>query len=263
MQDIISILNQGWIGVVIGVLSLILYWRSRLSGILAVKSREVSMIGGEDSIFPREVEVRYRGNPVSRLTSSTVWIWNAGKKTLREEDLTARDPLRLHFSGSILNVKIRRTSRPVAQMSAARSENDSQTVLLGFEFLDPSDGLVVQVLHSGSDEHPECLGTIIGPPKAPRYWGHAWGGYTDSIRKFRIAKAILWACLAIGLWFGILGVLGNRIVEIIPIHDVEDAMPRWSYLTLGFLYTILPSFFLWTRRRRFPSTLIIDKGVEE
>ena len=272
MEDIIRIMNPGWIGVIIGVtslaLSLMLYWRSRISGILAVQSRNVSMMGGGDPIFPPEVEVRYRRKPVQRLTSCTVWIWNAGKKTLRKTDLTEQDPLRLHFSGTILNVRIRKVSRSVVQISANVPENETDKVAFGFEFLDPSDGVVLEVLHTGSDEDPECFGTIIGPPKKPHYWGHAWGGYASSywefpLWKLSLRRVVLWIMMTIGLCILALGMLGDRVEGVIPIPELESSKSRWFYLTLGLFYTIPPSFLLWIRRRRVPSTLIVDKGVEE
>ena len=53
------------------------------------------MIGDKTSIFPDGAEVRYRGTPVPRITSGTVWIWNAGKKTVRGTDIVE---LRFHLA---------------------------------------------------------------------------------------------------------------------------------------------------------------------
>ena len=112
MQEFIRFLslNQGWIGTIIEAIGLFLFWRSQISGIVAFQSRDVAMIGCSDAVFPAEVEVRYRGAQVPRLISSTVWIWNAGKKTVRGTDIVAHDPLRLRFSGEVLDVRIRRSS---------------------------------------------------------------------------------------------------------------------------------------------------------
>ena len=175
----LEFLNQGWVGTIVGTggvaLALILYWRSRISGIIAFQSRDVSMIGGDKAVFPAEVEVRYRGTLVPGLTSSTVWIWNAGKKTVRGVDIVAHDPLQLSFSGEVLNVKIRKVTRESVRITADAPQGAEATVRCGFEFLDPGDGGVLEVLHTGSDEAPECSGTVISLPKGPQYWGHAWG----------------------------------------------------------------------------------------
>ena len=123
------------------------------------------MIGGGDAVFPVEVEVRYRGTPVPKLTSSTIWIWNAGKKTVRGSDVVAHDPFQFRFDGEVLNVKIKKVSREAVQITAAASGEAGRTVCCSFEFLDPGDGGVLEVLHTGSDKAPECTGTIIGLPK--------------------------------------------------------------------------------------------------
>ncbi|MDE0295245.1 MAG: hypothetical protein OXI93_13740, partial [Bryobacterales bacterium] len=75
-------LSFGWVGILVGIAGLVLTWLARKPSIVAFQSLDVSMIGGK-AVFPDEVEVRYRGSLVPRLTSSTVWIWNAGKKTLK------------------------------------------------------------------------------------------------------------------------------------------------------------------------------------
>ena len=81
------------IGTIIGIagfaVGLIALWRSQASGIIAVQSHDVPMIGGGEAVFPDEVEVRYRGTSVPRLTSSNVWTWNAGQKAVPSSDLTA------------------------------------------------------------------------------------------------------------------------------------------------------------------------------
>ena len=91
MHDLISFLNQGWVGTAIGILGLVLaiffYVRSRISGTIAYQSQDVSIVGGDDSSIPTEVEVLYRTTPIPKLTSSTVWIWNAGKKLLKDRTL--------------------------------------------------------------------------------------------------------------------------------------------------------------------------------
>ena len=162
------------------VLALFLYWRSQISGILAWQSRDVSMIGSSGGVFPSEVEVQYRGTPVPRIISSTVWIWNAGKKTLSGADIVAHDPLQLRFDGEILDVRIKKVSREVLRITAATSEEARSAVCFDFEFLDPDDGGVVEVLHTGSTKAPECTGTIIGLPRGPQRLGPAFDSLTPS-----------------------------------------------------------------------------------
>ena len=141
MQEFIRFLSQGWVGTIVGAggaaLALFLYWRSQIPGMIVFQSHDVSMVGGGDAVFPAEVEVRYRGTPVPGLTSSTIGIWNAGKKTVRGSDIVAHDPLQLRFSGEVLNVKIIKVSREAVQITADTSGEVRRTVYYSFEFLGP------------------------------------------------------------------------------------------------------------------------------
>ena len=84
---------------------------------------------------------------------------------MKGEEIVAHDPLRLRFGGDILNVRIRKVSREVLRIRADTSGEIGQTVYCSFEFLDPGDGGVLEVLHTGSAEAPECTGTIMGLPE--------------------------------------------------------------------------------------------------
>ena len=260
----LEFLNQGWVGTIVGTggvaLALILYWRSRISGIIAFQSRDVSMIGGDKAVFPAEVEVRYRGTLVPGLTSSTVWIWNAGKKTVRGVDIVAHDPLQLSFSGEVLNVKIRKVTRESVRITADAPQGAEATVRCGFEFLDPGDGGVLEVLHTGSDEAPECSGTVISLPKGPQYWGHAWGAYTLSTWKGAVRLSLLAVAIGLGIGMSVMGVLGRQVIEALPfLEGLLPTDPGWSLVPIGLFYASFPAYIFWIRRRRLPSSLVVTR----
>ena len=260
MQELSSYLNNVWVGIILtAALAVYLHWRSQIPGIVALQSHNVSMIGGGDAVFPAEVEVKYQGTSIPRLTSSTVWIWNAGKKTVMGEKIVPKDPLRLNFNGEVLNIRIRKVSREVVNITADTSEDIKRMVCFSFDFLDPDDGGVLEVLHSGSAEAPECSGSIIGIPKGPQYWGHAWGAYTSSKSKDnRTQRFIAMApAMVVGLILCVAGILGERdfgeqFIEFIPF----DA--GWPLVPLGLVYALGPAYFLWRFRRRIPSSLVVD-----
>ena len=202
-------------------LALLLYRRSRISGIIAFQSHNVSMIGGDNAVFPDETAVQYRGTPIPRLTSSTVWIWNAGKKTVKGADIVAHDPLRLRFGGEVLDVRIRKVSRKVLRITADTSGEIGETARCEFEFLDPGDGGVLEVLHTGSAEAPECTGTIIGLPEGLRYWGRAWSSFASSRRERRVDQLFFTVMLIMGLGMSVMGILGEQRVE----QYIEEALP--------------------------------------
>ena len=251
-------------------MGLIALWRSQASGIIAVQSHDVPMIGGGEAVFPDEVEVRYQGTSVPRLTSSNVWIWNAGQKAVRSSDLTRHDPLQLHYSGEILNVRCRRVShdatliRADPEASAADGE-PSKTIHLSFSFLNAGDGAVFEVLHSGSAEAPKCTGTIVGLRKGPQYWGRAWASsvYSRVDRTVTLIIAIVVAVAALGVVA--LGILGDPYIKdfllifVDPENlDPTEVPPSWSLVLFGCLFVLQTLRPLWKLRHRPPSSLNIE-----
>ena len=268
MQEFIRFLSQGWVGTtfgvvgtVVGVLSLFLYWRSQIPGIVAFQSQDVSMIGSADAVFPAEIKVLYRNTTVPRLTSSTVWFWNAGKKTVRGEDISSDDPLCLRFSGEILDVRTRTVSRDAVHVTTntSRLKDMEDTVNVGFKFLDPGDGGVLEVLHTGSAEAPECKGTIIGLPGSPRYWGRASGHSALARRDRKILRFVFTVTLVLGLVLIATGIIGEQAIrDIFPYPSDGVETPAWLRLVVGLLGFSFSVIMVWLLGRRSPSSLDVD-----
>ena len=145
-----------------------------------------------------------------------------------------------------------------------------KTIRFGFEFLDPGDGGVLEVLHTGSAKAPECTGTIIGLPKGPRYWGHAWGSSASSRLDRRFTRLMCAVMFIMGLGMSVEGIFGERAIEeILPFLAEPPEMPEPpSWLRRGFLILFGPlillfSAVLWVLRRRSPASLDIDRTESE
>ena len=266
MEELIRFLSQGWIGTIVGIagvtLAVFFHLRSRKSSIIAIQSKDVSMIGG-DAVFPDEVEVRYRETSVPRLTSSLVWIWNAGNKTVKGSEIVAHDPLRLRFGGEILNVRIRKVTREVLRITANTSEEEAiGTVCWGFEFLDPGDGGVLEVLHSGSTEAPKSTGTIIGLPKGPQYLGTAWGVDASSKWERNRRRFVMCALPILPLSFISGGIASTYLTnEALPLVDPQEpSRILWDVGLLCVLLAAVLAHLMWRIRRQVPSSLVEHKN---
>ena len=262
MQELIRLLASPWVATIATIagwaLAVFLYGRSRISGIIAIQSHQVSMIGGGDAVFPADISVQYRGTPVPRLSSSTVWIWNAGRKTVKGTDIVPHDPLQLRFGGDVLDVKVKKVSRDVVRITVRTSLETGETVGYGFEFLDPGDGGVLEVLHTGSAKAPECSGTIMGIPKGLQYWGRAWGSSASSRRERRVFRSMFTVMFILGLVLIVTGILGNQYIEeVLPfLTDLsEPDMPGWAKVLFGLLTSSFSALLLWGLGRRSPSSL--------
>lgn len=153
------------VGLILGTISIVVAWRSRRRSKVSTVSQEIVLIGGA-ARYPDRIEVRYRGEPVPRVTASTVWIWNSGNTTVRGSDIVQSDPPGFQFPGKILSLSVRKVTRDVIGIRPISSpEPDTAHVM--FEFLDPGDGAVLEILHDGESESPKYFGTVIGLPKDP------------------------------------------------------------------------------------------------
>lgn len=122
--------------------SMILFRLSR------VVRRPVYMLTGNLVVRDGEdIEVRFRGEQVPRVTRTLVFFWNAGRESIRSEDV--REPARIRVNeGSMLRAKLVRTTRPEIR---AHLEMEQETAVIRFSHLDRADGCCVEVLHTGED----------------------------------------------------------------------------------------------------------------
>ena len=252
MREVLAFLNHGWVGTTVGFLGIIsglfLYWRSKIGGIVAIQSNDVSMIGRDDSVFPSELVIRYRNDVVPQITSSTVWIWNAGRKTIRGDAAVPSDPLRLEFAGEILNIATIRATRGAIGIECVVSAPSS--IECRFDFLEPGDGGVFEILHSGDDQAPSCAGTLIGVRKGPQYWGRAWGAYSWNIP----SRLFLLSLFGMGLGW----VVHWLVNDTLPDGSVSKVeLPIWLGNIFWLTMIGFSSYGLWKMRRRAPPALVI------
>jgi len=86
MDTIIDLISKPWLGSILGVLGLtaaiIFYLRSRKVSRLAFQHDVITLVGASDAAFPDEVEIRFSGDIVPRVTADRIVLWNDGNTTL-------------------------------------------------------------------------------------------------------------------------------------------------------------------------------------
>lgn len=91
-------------------------------------------------------------------------IWNAGTQTIRRPDIPEGDPLRIvsKSGASIIRSKLLESSREANRVSLS-SISSSEIPDVSFEFLDPGDGLLVEVTHTGLKiDQIALVGSVMG-----------------------------------------------------------------------------------------------------
>jgi hypothetical protein len=169
MNELKEILNQNWIGTLIGivgiVIGVILAYSFKPRSRLAAQTNTLGLLG-PNAVLPTEIEFLFRGAKVSNVAMSRIAIWNIGNTTIKGDQMVSSDPLRIVTSkgSSILEVTIRHCTRQVNGVSCVLREGTTNDVECRFDYLDPGDGALIQLIHTGSDD-VTVLGTLRGVPK--------------------------------------------------------------------------------------------------
>jgi hypothetical protein len=160
------------IGLVGIILAAVFYFRGKEQSLPYYTVFNSTLIGKSGHNFPEKLAIEYDGKPVPSLSSSTIYFWNHGRKTLDKSDVVSSDPIVLHFkegpyAARVLEIRSITVTREVIGVNA---HPDGNKIELDFEFLDQADGLALTVLHTGGEQaRVSCSGTIKGIPRGVSY----------------------------------------------------------------------------------------------
>src|SRR5437899_7871007 len=124
MQEIKDLFNQPCVGTIIGIsgvlIGIVLWYASKSRSRLAAQANTLQL-AGPNAVFPDELEFLFKGSKVPNVTMSRVAIWNIGNTTLKGDQITTSDPLRIITSdGSVvLEATIRDSTRKVNDFSCS------------------------------------------------------------------------------------------------------------------------------------------------
>ena len=162
-----KLLTDNWLTLTVAVLGLLasyfFYRRSVTKNQLAFQ-RESTTIIGTDSALPSDIEILFKGSKVPLVTKSLVAIWNRGNATVSGNQIVEKDALRIELmnTATVLDFNMTLCTREVNAFELAASKN-RDFISCEFDFLDPGDGAVITVLHTGTDV--KVVGTIRSMPK--------------------------------------------------------------------------------------------------
>ncbi|MGW8442066.1 hypothetical protein ACWGXJ_14010 [Paenibacillus sp. S33] len=92
-----GILNQGWFGILVGILTAIfVYVRGKIGARLDYQMGQLKIVGKENLIAPG-IEIKYNGVPIENLVKTQIIIWNSGNATINGTEIVNDDRLRFAF----------------------------------------------------------------------------------------------------------------------------------------------------------------------
>jgi hypothetical protein len=162
-------LTANWLALVLAVfassLAVVLYLRAAHGGRLRYTAWGVLMLSSaSQTVQVRIGSRRVKGRRVSAVTWLTVW--NHGNKAIRRTDISAKDPIAVVFSdGSrLLSKEDVKCTNPANSVEVAEA---SGRLLVRFDYLNPKDGAVFRLEHTGSEPFSVDLGGSLVDAEGP------------------------------------------------------------------------------------------------
>ena len=141
-----------WGGTIIGiVLAIVFFQKSKEKKEVTYCLRSCSLIRKKQKKFEK-LSISYDGRQIDDLCVSNFTIWNSGNKTLNESDMVASKELTITAieNNKILDVEILKCSEETNKFSIRILDEHSVKIL--FEYVDKMEGVVVQVIHTGTNK---------------------------------------------------------------------------------------------------------------
>lgn len=153
----------GFAGVLLAVY---FYRRSKPIRQLSFACRTFRIISDKCQRVPG-LGVAYLGKGIPSLSVTKLAVWNAGTEALRAQDIPSSDPLVIGVRGSkaqLLKVAVAEITNTANAASVQISaHNGRELATLTFEYLNPGDGLLIDVVHTGTGtDDIELRGSLVG-----------------------------------------------------------------------------------------------------
>lgn len=267
MQEIFNFFNQGWVGSLIGIFGLIVatffFLKSRRAPKPSYQKSSLRLLGKNENNLPDQVTVLFNKKEVDRLTKTTLIFWNNGNEVLKGEEVADTDPIKISFNEGdhILSYEKLHETKEVNEFSVSEDKNNSHQLVIKFSYLDPGDGISIELFHDSEDLYPKVHGSIMGLPKGVEDLGELG---PDDIPPFnrtileRIlrGKTVYLITMVIGLGMVVMGLFLPETWDPFAsgIKKTRSSV-NWVMIFLGLLYTAMPALALWLRRKSIQGRL--------
>lgn len=262
VNNINSLLDEPWIEVLLVlatfaagmVVTTVYYRRSQIGRRLSYHFVHKKLLGYPQQELPSELEIVFKGNRIRRLEKTLLMLWNSGNQTIHGSDIVTEDKLSIILPKTkILSATVIKRSRDVNKAAGEMAEERQNEINITFDFLDKSDGMVVELLYERDAENTgnadlDIQGTVKGMPSGSQ---NLSGKFPASwpLRLF---------------WF--LSFIGGLVIST---SRISDLVLKWSGvgaflgdlfgLGFGILLGMAGARLLWQHRRRFPVALAMDE----
>lgn len=265
----------GILGIAIG---LIAYFKPRQRLKFAYQTKYTRYFAQEDYALPSEVVMTFEGEKVERLSKSTIIFWNAGTDVLRGEDIVESDPIRIGFepTARILSHKVCGSTKDTNQINVHLVAEAVHELAVTYDYLDPRDGFVLEVMHNSRRRRPRVMGNAKGLSDGPK--GLDGANPTQKFSRqlmLRASRFLPYVVSAVGGVFLLLGLASFLYLNSPNVFPAwVNSLVLWAnddfghsdasaLVALGAAYFIPFAAMIWFPRRRYPKALTIYVGREK
>lgn len=164
---------ETWIGAtgaVLGlagvILAIVFYLKQRKIKRPLYSRRSVSVFQNLTDQYP-ELEIKYGGSVVTRLTVARLIFWNGGSETIESSDVAEADPIRVSAKDGVEILTVQ-SSLLDNEANHIKLQADGNETLIKFDFIDRGEGVVLNVVHTGVEGDVFVVGTVKGAGRVRR-----------------------------------------------------------------------------------------------
>lgn len=200
-------------------LSVIFYFKNRRTKKACYSVVGRTLIEGTQRVLG-EISVLYRGKERDRITVSKLGIWNAGTEPLRAEDIATAAPLCIEVpqNAEVLSCSLLFSSDPAnrfavtgIQKADTREPEAGTLVPFSFEYLNPMQGAVIQLVHTGDwAQAIRVRGKIVGGEPwlgKPSVFQRHMYSRSKAMQRYANPRKLATQCLAFSCFFIVVGSL--------------------------------------------------------
>lgn len=231
-----------WLGV-IGLVLSVLFYRWQLNHALPTANISGTTWLNLGKTTREGLKVEFHGVPISRLSSTTLTFWNAGKIALRADDYSEFDPLRLTVAEGIdlFQVVVEKTDPkelvlPIETIRIGKDDTD-RSIPLAFDFLKPGEGFKLRFTHSGNPFTAIKLNGRFSGQHGLEVWGvRPWSGLFN--------HPTLAGRLSVGGFMLFAGVVGGYFTYL----SFAEGLGWYSFACLFVIYLFIAPGVIFGRR---------------
>lgn len=172
MTSLLDILNQGWFGIIAGAaVGWLLYHRGKRDPHLSYRQTTQTLIARVPQSLISRVSINFDGKPTDDLLSTRLVIWNAGSAAIRSDSFPQGGGLAIapQKMTAIVGFEIAGISNPLNGVALKES---SGHISVDLNYLNPGDGLIVDILHRSEAGKFKVTGILLGHRKGVTYEGN-------------------------------------------------------------------------------------------